>query len=311
MYVAFSSLWSPLAYKVQLLINKKHLTRDKNYRYQSMHNLIISTDLDGTLLDHDNYDPTLAGELLKTLEQLGIPIIFNTSKTFSEVLEIREQLGNCHPFICENGSAIFIPANHPLSENEGDICPDNDDYFMFLLGFNRSTIIETLSQYKSRYGFRGFSDFSITELMSLTGLSARQAVSSTKRGFSEPLLWPEDDSNIEQFRREMENHFMKVVRGGRFTHVIGMTDKGKAQAWVRTAYETFYNRRYEVMALGDAENDLDMILRSDYPVQIRSLQHEFPSIPEDINVYRTSAIGPAGWHEAVTRQLQNMGLLGS
>jgi mannosyl-3-phosphoglycerate phosphatase len=167
-----------------------------------------------------------------------------------------------------------------------------------------------LNQYKSKYRFVGFSDINIDELMSLTGLSDQQAVSSKNRMFSEPLLWLEDDSNIDQFCREMKNHFMRVIRGGRFIHVIGMTDKGKAQGWIKTAYETLYNERYKIMALGDAENDLDMILDSDFPVQIRSLQHEFPSIPEDKNVYRTSAVGPAGWHEAVTRQLQNVGLPG-
>lgn len=274
-----------------------------------MQNLIISTDLDGTLLDHDNYDPTPADDLLKTLEQLKIPIIFNTSKTFSEVLEIRSQLDNYHPFICENGSAVYIPANHPLAENEGDTCPENDNYFMFLLGSNRSAIIETLNQYKSKYRFVGFSDMNVDKLMSLTGLSGQQALSSQQRMFSEPLLWLEDDANIEQFSHEMKNHSMRVVRGGRFIHVIGMTDKGKAQGWVKTAYETVYNEQYKIMALGDAENDLDMILESDYPVQIRSLRHKFPSIPAEKSVYRTSAVGPAGWYEAVTRQLQNVGIL--
>jgi len=64
------------------------------------------------------------------------------------------------------------------------------------------------------------------------------------------------------------------------------------------------------MALGDAENDLDMILESDHPAQVRSLYHDFPSLPENNNVYRTIGVGPTGWHEAVMRQLMKMDLLG-
>ena len=76
------------------------------------HQPIIFTDLDGTLLDHYSYSFEAAIPMLGKLEDLGIPVIPITSKTFAEVSRLRDQLNNRHPFIVENGAAIAIPKNY-------------------------------------------------------------------------------------------------------------------------------------------------------------------------------------------------------
>ena len=73
---------------------------------------IILTDLDGSLLDPDTYSFGPAKSLLVMLEKIGIPVIPVTSKTFSEVLKLKNELNNNHPFITENGSAIYIPKSY-------------------------------------------------------------------------------------------------------------------------------------------------------------------------------------------------------
>ncbi|MDB4298363.1 mannosyl-3-phosphoglycerate phosphatase, partial [bacterium] len=45
---------------------------------------VVVTDLDGTLLNHDNYRADEALPILACLAQLGIPVIANTSKTRAE-----------------------------------------------------------------------------------------------------------------------------------------------------------------------------------------------------------------------------------
>ena len=72
--------------------------------------LIVVTDLDGTLLDHHSYSFRPAMPALACLRSLGIPCILNSSKTFDEMLELREKLNNTSPFVCENGGAVFIPS---------------------------------------------------------------------------------------------------------------------------------------------------------------------------------------------------------
>lgn len=66
----------------------------------------ISTDLDGTLLDHHDYSFQAAEEAVLKCKKLGIPIILNTSKTLAETRKIQNNIGIAGPLIVENGSAL-------------------------------------------------------------------------------------------------------------------------------------------------------------------------------------------------------------
>jgi len=75
---------------------------------------VIYTDLDGTLFDHHDYSATAALPLLAELKQRCITVVPATSKTFSEVVELRRELDLDDPFIVENGAAVFVPATMNL-----------------------------------------------------------------------------------------------------------------------------------------------------------------------------------------------------
>lgn len=68
-----------------------------------MPHLLVFTDLDGTLLDHHTYSWQPARPALERLDGLKIPLILCSSKTSPEMLGLRAELGNRHPFIVENG----------------------------------------------------------------------------------------------------------------------------------------------------------------------------------------------------------------
>jgi len=71
--------------------------------------LVVFSDLDGTLLDHDTYSFDDARPALERLGHAGVPLVLCTSKTRAEVEPLREALDNDSPFIVENGGAIMIP----------------------------------------------------------------------------------------------------------------------------------------------------------------------------------------------------------
>ena len=52
--------------------------------------LLVFTDLDGSLLDHHSYSYQAALPRLQQLEQLGVPVIPATSKTRAEIVHLRE-----------------------------------------------------------------------------------------------------------------------------------------------------------------------------------------------------------------------------
>ena len=70
--------------------------------------LLVYSDLDATLLDHENYSFNPAIPALKLLEKKGIPLILASSKTYQEMIAIKKSMGNYYPFIYENGSGIFF-----------------------------------------------------------------------------------------------------------------------------------------------------------------------------------------------------------
>ena len=78
--------------------------------------IIIFTDLDGSLLDHYDYNHRAADELLILLAQQNIPVIPTSSKTRLELEAFRVEISNTDPFIAENGAAIFIPENYFLQQ---------------------------------------------------------------------------------------------------------------------------------------------------------------------------------------------------
>ena len=79
--------------------------------------LIIFTDLDGSLLNRDNFKFDEIKDYIKSLIDEGIIIIPNTSKTEKEIEEFIKELGSNLPYISENGSSIhglnLINANFP------------------------------------------------------------------------------------------------------------------------------------------------------------------------------------------------------
>ena len=68
--------------------------------------IFIFTDLDGSLLNHNNFDFKEIKNFILNCIKNGIKIIPNTSKTKSEIQVFLNQLGQNLPFVVENGAAI-------------------------------------------------------------------------------------------------------------------------------------------------------------------------------------------------------------
>ncbi|MFT8210046.1 MAG: HAD hydrolase family protein [Symbiopectobacterium sp.] len=136
--------------------------------------MLIFSDLDGSLLDHDTYDWQPAEPWLRCLKQHNIPVIITTSKTVSETTLIRHELGLEHcPFIAENGTSVELPksgrrhTDYPsklFSADYVEIC----------------TLLEHL-RVKNHFNFSGFSTLTDSDVATLTGLSLPQAARARQR----------------------------------------------------------------------------------------------------------------------------------
>ena len=67
---------------------------------------IFITDLDGTLLGHDDFGfRVIRDDILSFLER-GVANIPNSSKTRREIEAFCDELGVTLPFVCENGASL-------------------------------------------------------------------------------------------------------------------------------------------------------------------------------------------------------------
>ena len=81
--------------------------------------LVVFTDLDGALLDYETYSFSAASEALELLRRHEIPVVLCSSKTHAEIEHIQLDLRLRHPFISENGGAIFLPRGYFLFTPDG------------------------------------------------------------------------------------------------------------------------------------------------------------------------------------------------
>ena len=240
--------------------------------------LMVVSDLDGTLLDHDDYSFEAVLPVLDRLDEAGIPLVVNTSKTRAEWLAMRGEFGNLDPFIVENGSAIY----------------DGEKVEVF--GVARAEILAVLKPLRAKFKFTGYADVGVAEVMEWTGLSRQSAERSADRQFSEPLVWQDSPEKEEEFCELMKEKGLMTLRGGRFLHVLGQTDKGKP-------LRHFREEKVAIIALGDRPNDLAMFEAADIGVVIKAPGDYFL---EAEDVLRSTEVGPRGWAEMMTQILDQL-----
>lgn len=266
--------------------------------------MIIFSDLDGSLLDHEGYSFAAALPSLERMKRAGIPLIITTSKTRREVEPLQREMGIREPFIVENGAGIFVPCGYRnwIVEN-GET---RGDYTLIRIGTTYSEVRRFVTTIGARFGVRGFGDMTPEEISERTGLSVDGAEMAKAREFTEPFIIkrPDDIARLEELAA---GEGLKVTRGGRFHHLIGQgQDKGVAVRIVRDLFMTLSGEAFTTIGLGDSENDLPMLEQTEIPVLIPRpgkghLDSRMPRL-----VLATEP-GCRGWNDAVEQLLNEYG----
>jgi mannosyl-3-phosphoglycerate phosphatase len=274
---------------------------------QKDYRLLVFTDLDGTLLDHESYSFEPALPALAVLKDNNIPLIVCTSKTRAEIELIRVQLNNLHPFISENGGAIFIPRNYFLQMPHAT--REDADYSIIELGTPYSRLREVFNRIQSAFPgkLRGFGDSMPGEVAELCGLPLADAKLAMKRDYDEPFV-VEGEMPFDVLQEMASHSQLQVTRGGRFYHLMGNNDKGKAVHLLRDMYQN-QSGHPTTVALGDSLNDLPMLEVVDYPILLKKHDGSYdPSVTLD-NLILSRSSGPSGWSETLLELLPALGVL--
>jgi mannosyl-3-phosphoglycerate phosphatase len=199
-------------------------------------------------------------------------------------------IGATGPLVVENGGAVLEPGGTVL-----------------VLGVERGRLLAELPAVASEAGarVRAFADMSAGEVAALTGLPEDQAELALRREYDEPFVVESPrgrDRGVEaRLERAARRRGLRVTRGGRFHHLAGAVDKGRA---LRTILERS-PADGDVVALGDAPNDLSLLVAATRPILMPrpdgTLEPDLAScLP---GAERAPGPGPAGWCAAVLATL--------
>jgi len=269
---------------------------------------IIFTDLDGTLLSFADYSFEKASSALNRIKRNAIPLVYSSSKTAKEIEAIRLRTDNSHPFVSENGGGIFIPAGYFPFSTGGVL---TGDYRVITLGRPYSEVRAALVDIRSKIktSIKGFGDMTVREIALATGLSTAEAELAKQRDFDEPFIFDGTHADEVRLAALIREHGLTWTRG-RFHHILGDHDKGKALKILKAYYE----KRYGVVVticLGDGANDIPLLKEADYPVLVRKPGGEYEETLLT-GVIRADGAGPEGWNSAVNRiidELERAGLM--
>ncbi len=262
---------------------------------------VLFTDLDGTLLDRDTYDFQDALPALEEARRCGVPVVLCSSKTRAEQMELRGRLGINHPFIVEDGSAVYIERGYFPFEFVSDTA--NESLLVIRLAPRYIDVRRVIREVRNETGIdlRGYGDISDDEVARLTGLERDAAARARAREFEETIVTPLAEADRAVVSRALAGRGLRLSRGGRFLAVTGASDKGAAAAILADLYRQACGP-VRLVGLGDSFNDRPLLRAMDVPVLVQKDASGWEQVDVP-GVTRVEGVGPAGWNRFVLELL--------
>lgn len=258
---------------------------------------IVFTDLDGTLLDHETYSFIPAEKGISFLNKRNIPVVFCTSKTRKEILYWRSKIGNIHPFISENGGGIYIPLEY--FSFSFDYTWKTKEFYLIRLGSSFEKLKKVITDLEKRFDITSFLQMNTEDLMKEADLSKNQAELALQREFDIPFIIHNNDQKNDIIK-VIKNNGLNVTKGGRFYHLMGDNDKGKAVQLLTSLFDREFTT-VETIGIGDSDNDFPMLNQVRKPFIVRKKDGSYASE----SYHHAEGIGPIGWQQVIEKEFKN------
>ena len=253
---------------------------------------LLFTDIDGTLVAHDTYDPGPAAEAVARLQQAGIPVVLCSAKTRAEQVALRVRLSLDSPYVVENGAGVIFPIDFPGSRaGEGE-------QELVTFGLTYREVRAGLEEAAAEVGVKvwGFGGLSVEQVSQLTGLSLTQAAKARTREFTETfVLGDPTPEREERLAASLAERGMAMLRGARYWTALGRHNKTQAVSYVISRYEEL--GPVTSYGVGDSTSDVGMLEAVDRPMLVQQADGSWADLDLP-GLVRLDGIGPAGWPAA-------------
>jgi mannosyl-3-phosphoglycerate phosphatase len=271
--------------------------------------LVVFTDLDGTLLDFHSYSFKAASAALRELKRLNVPLVMVSSKSRAEMETLSNTLGIVAPFISENGGAVFWPKSIAKTKPPGAKAANG--YWVRELGAPYTKVRDRLVTFREKTGTpcEGFGDWTPDKISRLAGIPITNAPLAKMREYDEPFIFKQNlpEDKVEAHVKTLSGGGFNVIRGGRFYHLCGPSDKGKAVRELIAWYGKKEPVKPRTLAFGDSPNDWPMLAACDIAIAVKRPDGKYHSaLRAHKGIRLAGAPGPEGFNRMILRLLKQL-----
>ena len=221
-------------------------------------NLILITDLDGTLLGQHDFDFGLIKSEILNLLDSDYLLVLASSKTKAEIESFCDELGRSVPFIYENGAGVenfslFNGCETPPNTHQNPKAIRTDALLMF---WEKYIPFEL----QSRCHF--VKDMDRGARQACLGLEATALERAMKRSFSLSFTFSGPESDVQKIKDLTAKAGLSVQQGGRVYNLSGCHDKADYLPEIRK-WATKAEATPDLIVLGDSMNDVKMLRQAD------------------------------------------------
>lgn len=260
-----------------------------------MNKIIIFTDLDGTLLNEENFSYKQIISFVKNLLKSDyFFIFFISSKTKDEMINLRKKMNIKVPLIYENGAGIYdlklcglikepLKKNIILAKQKIKEIKEKTDPFNGL---------------KSNIRFLDLMD--IKDVKRILGLHLNEIQFAIDRKFSRLFLFDGKESNLNNLKKQVLNNGLSINKGGRVYSISDNFTKADAFKFIKKKIKK--NNPYcNFIGLGDSENDKKLLEAVDLACIIKNKNKKLKLNKKTNFIFRSKYEAPFGWREIIKK----------
>lgn len=252
---------------------------------------LVVSDMDGTLLNSDGRISPENEKAIQEARQMGVPFVLCTGRIYSAVKPYADYLKLDAPVIGCNGAIIKNPSTGQVLHMSAmkaevvnqvvDVFRKYNHYFHFydedtVYAEKNGPLFEYIVSMSEKFGDRGIKTKLVPDVKSLIGHS----VNVLKMGFN--LIDEEISPKIAEEIKTIKGLTVVQSAPGLIDIMNDNVSKGSA---LKTLAELYGISTDEIMAMGDNDNDIEMIETAGIGVAMDNARDSVKAVADDIAVH--------------------------
>lgn len=261
---------------------------------------VLFTDFDEFVVEQKEQLRVGIREALDLLASQTIPLVLCSSRTRAEIERMQRALAVRHPFVSENGAALYVPRGYFPFLPAGTRSIGGYDVVVFARPYH--DVVQALRRTARMLGVavEGFSEMSVLEVASACGLSLPEAHLATLREYGEPFrITNGTPASQDRFVAALRREGLTCDNGRDFCYAGAGANKGQA---IRTLTAFYRHTCEEIRTIGvsDGRTDTTVLQTVDTAVVVLTPVLNTERLLRKVPQARvTKTAGPSGWKEAI------------